>query len=328
MGSPDTVQGFLSRIGRSADCWAWPGAWRVDGYPLVKFQGRQWLVHRLAYTLLVGPLESGQQLHRCCATTGCVRPGTGHWEVSQPETPRVMKSLPRGIRYEGQDRRGVDVWRVSVYLGRDQHHKRVERRVRVHGSLEDALQQRNALLAGREQERQRVQQGVYGKTMAALLDRYFAVWQKTPRKGHLPAKITIYQRHRLIEKVIKPVFGHRVPAEVLPGRVADWYDELLDHGYTSAEVVSERVGAGQCPRCRQHVEATIKGRRRIATVACSTAGCDEQVICRATGERRPRTRYKQHPPSRRARWGTSTRSCAERSGSASNAAGWRWTATR
>jgi hypothetical protein len=87
----------------------------VDGYPLVKFQERQWLVHRLAYRLLVGPLESGQQLHRCCATTGCVRPGCGHWEVSQPEIPRVMKSLPRGIRYEGTDKHGVDV--MTMLLG-------------------------------------------------------------------------------------------------------------------------------------------------------------------------------------------------------------------
>jgi integrase len=296
MGSPDTVQGFLDRIDRSGECWTWPGAWQVNGYPLVKFQGRQWLVHRLAYTLLVGPLEPGQRLHKCCATAGCMRPGMGHWEVNQPETVRAAKGLPRGVRYEGQDKQGTDVWRVSVYLGRDQHGKPVERRVKVHGSVEDALQRRDELLAAREQERQRLQAGVYGKTMAELLDRYFAVWQKTPRKGHLPAKITVYHRHHLIEKVIKPALGHRVPAEILPGQIADWYDDLMDYGYTTAEAVSERVAVGQCPRCCAHVEATVQGRRRTANVPCRTSGCDEQVACRATGERRPQTRYKQHPP--------------------------------
>jgi hypothetical protein len=63
MASPDTVLGFLARIDRSDQCWSWPGTWQANGYPLVKFQGRQWLVHRLAYNLLIGPLEPGQVLH-------------------------------------------------------------------------------------------------------------------------------------------------------------------------------------------------------------------------------------------------------------------------
>ena len=64
MGSPDTVPGFLARIDRSDPCWRWPGAWQAGGYPLVKFQGRQWLVHRLAYNLLIGPLDQGEQLDK------------------------------------------------------------------------------------------------------------------------------------------------------------------------------------------------------------------------------------------------------------------------
>ena len=75
MGSPDTVPGFLGRIDRSSDCWRWPGAWQANGYPLVKFQGRQWLVHRLAYNLLIGPLDQDQQLDKTCGQAGCVRPG-------------------------------------------------------------------------------------------------------------------------------------------------------------------------------------------------------------------------------------------------------------
>jgi hypothetical protein len=35
MGSPDTVPGFLGRIGRSDQCWSCPGAWQANGYPLV-----------------------------------------------------------------------------------------------------------------------------------------------------------------------------------------------------------------------------------------------------------------------------------------------------
>jgi hypothetical protein len=77
MGSPDTVPGFLARIDRTDQCWTWPGTWQTNGYPLVKFQGRQWLVHRLAYNLLIGPLEQRQQLDKTCTQRGCVRPGPG-----------------------------------------------------------------------------------------------------------------------------------------------------------------------------------------------------------------------------------------------------------
>jgi hypothetical protein len=62
MGSPDTVSGFLARIDRSDQCWTWLGTWQANGHPLVKFRGRQWLVRRLAYNLLINPLEQGQQL--------------------------------------------------------------------------------------------------------------------------------------------------------------------------------------------------------------------------------------------------------------------------
>src|SRR5919198_3348685 len=80
MAGPDTVQGFLDRIDRQDDCWRWPGTWHAGGYPLVKVQGRQWLVHRLAYNLLVGPLDPGQRLSKACEGPGCVRPGDGHWQ--------------------------------------------------------------------------------------------------------------------------------------------------------------------------------------------------------------------------------------------------------
>ena len=90
MAGPDTVQGFLDRIDRQDACWRWPGTWHANGYPLVKFQGRQWLVHRLAYNLLVGPLEPGQQLSKACGGPGCVRPGGSRCATSgAPTSARV-----------------------------------------------------------------------------------------------------------------------------------------------------------------------------------------------------------------------------------------------
>ena len=169
MGSPDTVPGFLARIERSGQCWSWPGAWQAGGHPLVRFQGRQWLVRRLAYNLLIGPLEPGRQLDKKCGQPGCVRPGPGHWEPRTPGPARMLGQLPRGIRYEGTDKQGVDIWRVSVYLGCDRQRKRVELRVRVRGTLNDATAKRDELLVRRQAERKKVTAGVYGQTMAELV---------------------------------------------------------------------------------------------------------------------------------------------------------------
>jgi integrase len=296
MGSADTVPGFLARIDRSGQCWRWPGAWQAGGYPLVRFQGRQWLVHRLAYNLLIGPLDQGEQLVKACAQQGCVRPGPGHWELRRSPHDQMLGELPRGIRYQGADKHGVDVWRVSVYLGRDRQRRRVEQRVRVRGALDDAIAKRDELLARRQAERRKVTAGVYGKTMAELLDRYFAIWQKTPRKGHLPAKITVYHRSLLIEQVLKPAFGHRIPGQIQPGEIADWYDELIEDGYITQKTIHDLVVVGSCRRCGAQVEALAEGRRRTASATCPTPGCATSVLCRWQGQRRARVVVKQHPP--------------------------------
>jgi integrase len=288
----------LERIDRSGACWTWPGTWSAGGQPLVKFQRRTWLVHRLAYHVLVAPLTPSQRLRKACARPGCVRPGAGHWELSEPAgRQQAAGRVPRGIRYEGTDRQGMDVWRVSVYVGRDgeQGRGRVEQRVRVHGSLEDAVARREELLERVATERQKLAAGVWGKTMSELLDRYFTVWRKTPRNGHVPAASTAYGRHWLIETVIKPGLGARVPAELTPGMLAEWYDQLMASGYTTRKVVSQLPVAGRCRVCGQHTETVVTGRRRTARVACPACPGGE-IVCRAAGPARARTVTRQHRP--------------------------------
>jgi hypothetical protein len=89
-----------TRLPRGLERWTLPGASQTNGYPLVKFQGRQWLVHRLAYDLLIGPLEQGQQLDQACAQSGCMRPGPGYWELRAPRRDQGLDPLPGVIRYE------------------------------------------------------------------------------------------------------------------------------------------------------------------------------------------------------------------------------------
>ncbi len=54
-------------------CWIWRRG-RTRGYGRVRFQGRLWLAHRLAFTAFVGPVPSGQFVCHQCDNPPCVNP--------------------------------------------------------------------------------------------------------------------------------------------------------------------------------------------------------------------------------------------------------------
>lgn len=56
-------------------CWIWTGGDNGKGYGLVSYQGRQQSTHRLAYTLLVGPIPDGLQIDHLCRVHPCCNPG-------------------------------------------------------------------------------------------------------------------------------------------------------------------------------------------------------------------------------------------------------------
>lgn len=66
--APNTEQSFWANTDRSdpAACWEWHGALFTDGYGTIKFKGRQWRAHRLAY-FLTHPAANQTLcvLHRC-----------------------------------------------------------------------------------------------------------------------------------------------------------------------------------------------------------------------------------------------------------------------
>lgn len=56
-------------------CWVWPLALNQKGYGEVSFQGKKWYVHRLMFSVFVGPLEEGLQVdHIECISTACCNP--------------------------------------------------------------------------------------------------------------------------------------------------------------------------------------------------------------------------------------------------------------
>ena len=63
----DPLQRLMDRrVITSEGCWEWPTRMST-GYGLTTVRGKKWLTHRLAYTLLVGPIPPGYQVdHRCC----------------------------------------------------------------------------------------------------------------------------------------------------------------------------------------------------------------------------------------------------------------------
>jgi hypothetical protein len=88
--------------------------------------------------------------------------------------------------------------------------------------------------------------------------------------------------------------------------------------------VHDMVVIGDCPPCGTQVDTVAEGRRRTADAVCPQAGCGALVLCRWKGERRVRTLAKQHPPTSGSTLGDIRAILRGRSGSASNAAGWRW----
>lgn len=69
-------------------CWHWAGRWTSgDGYNKVSYQGKAWMVHRLIYTLMVGPIPDGLVLDHTCRDRACCNPK--HLEpVTQKENTR------------------------------------------------------------------------------------------------------------------------------------------------------------------------------------------------------------------------------------------------
>lgn len=57
-------------------CWIWPHTLSQKGYGKVGFQGKMWYVHRLMFSVFVGPLVDGLQVdHINCISKACCNPG-------------------------------------------------------------------------------------------------------------------------------------------------------------------------------------------------------------------------------------------------------------
>jgi len=56
------------------ECWPWLGAHREDGYGVIKFDGKMYKVHRLAYLLAHGELSADLTVDHLCRMKSCINP--------------------------------------------------------------------------------------------------------------------------------------------------------------------------------------------------------------------------------------------------------------
>lgn len=75
--SETQVQRFLSRIAKPAEydaCWEWRGKKHFGGYGLIKLGRREYLAHRVMWTLHHGEIPPGLLVCHHCDHPSCVRP--------------------------------------------------------------------------------------------------------------------------------------------------------------------------------------------------------------------------------------------------------------
>lgn len=56
------------------DCWTWTGRVEDNGYVRLFFGGERWLLHRLVWSILVGPIPEGLVLDHQCKVRSCCNP--------------------------------------------------------------------------------------------------------------------------------------------------------------------------------------------------------------------------------------------------------------
>jgi len=84
-----TLELILDKARPAGDCLVWDAETR---YGAVRYQGKTWGVHRLAYHLATGESVDGVTVHHICANTRCVRPD--HLQLAS-NAENVLEMLAR-----------------------------------------------------------------------------------------------------------------------------------------------------------------------------------------------------------------------------------------
>lgn len=89
-GTPEAR--FWVKVRKTDSCWEWAGGKNRQGYGRFTEMFGSRLAHRIAWSLLVGPIAPGMTLDHLCRNPGCVRP-----EHLEQVTPGVNVLRGEGI---------------------------------------------------------------------------------------------------------------------------------------------------------------------------------------------------------------------------------------
>jgi hypothetical protein len=114
-------------------CWRWTGPIAPNGYAnTIRAWGKGWLPHRLAFTVMVAPIEAELQIDHTCRVRDCISPF--HLEqVTQAENLRrqgaAVTHCPRRHEYtEANTYRGKKGLRVCRECSRIRNREAARRR--------------------------------------------------------------------------------------------------------------------------------------------------------------------------------------------------------
>lgn len=89
---------FWEKVHKTETCWLWTGGKTGSGYGIFGIQGRDWLAHRFAYQLLVGPIPTGFTLDHLCRIPLCVNPDHLESVTQQENTLRGIGPAAQNAR--------------------------------------------------------------------------------------------------------------------------------------------------------------------------------------------------------------------------------------
>lgn len=71
---PELEREFLARVEKTDECWNWVGHVDHEGYAEIKFRGRTYRAHRLAYQWWVGSVREDGLVRQACGNRRCPNP--------------------------------------------------------------------------------------------------------------------------------------------------------------------------------------------------------------------------------------------------------------
>lgn len=177
---------FWSRVEPTGFCWNWTGNPDKDGYASTALAGKRLLVHRIAYTLLVGEIPKGLTLDHLCRNKLCVNPDhlepvTGaenvrrHWRLmNRRDTYTRVRPAPKTQRARGADGKPIQCKNGHKL---DPSNTLLSRRSRDSGTIrsrcavcQHATQEANRRKKGAIEQGRR---GTYGPRDHALFEEYW-----------------------------------------------------------------------------------------------------------------------------------------------------------